>query len=109
MPALFALGLHDTLVAVKAQMQPGEHLFAYLDDIYVLCKPARIKTLYTLLKDILKGNTGLDLNEGKTRVYNQSGEEPEGAPTGGEEPTGHAGERPHAEGEHGRRRTRCER
>ena len=78
MPALFCLGLTDTLSEVKAQLQPGEQFFAYLDDIYVLCKPARVKQLYLLLKDTLKNNTGLDLNEGKTRVYNQSGTEPEG-------------------------------
>ena len=78
MPALFALGLHDTLVEVKGQLLQGEHLFAYLDDIYVLCKPERVKALYKLLKDTLKNNTGLDLNEGKTRVYNKSGKAPEG-------------------------------
>ena len=30
------------------------------------------------MKDTLKKNTGLNLNEGKTRVYNKSGTEPEG-------------------------------
>ena len=78
MPALFALGLHDTLARVKTEMQPGEELFAYLDDIYVLCKPARVKPLYDLLKQALKEDTGLDLNEGKTRVYNKAGVEPAG-------------------------------
>ena len=76
MPAFFALGLHDTLVRVPGQMLPGEHLFAYLDDIYILCKPARVRTLYNLLKLALKEDTGLDLNEGKTRVYNKAGTEP---------------------------------
>ena len=78
MPALFALGLHDTLQRVKEQMQPGEQLFAYLDDIYVLCLPERVRPLYDLLKGALKEDTGLDLNEGKTRVYNRAGEEPAG-------------------------------
>ena len=78
MPALFALGLHDTLARVKEQMLSGEHLFAYLDDIYILCKPARVKTLYDTLKTALKEDTGLDLNEGKTRVYNKAGTEPPG-------------------------------
>ena len=54
MPALFALGLHDTLVKVKEQMQEGEHLFAYLDDVYILCKLARVKVLYDLVKQTLK-------------------------------------------------------
>ena len=51
MPALFALGLNDTLVEVKEQLHQGEHLFAYLDDIYVLCKPGRVNALYQLLRD----------------------------------------------------------
>ena len=67
-----------TLKRVKEQMLPGEHLFAYLDDIYVLCKPERVRPLYDLLKQTLKDDTGLDLNEGKTRVYNKAGREPEG-------------------------------
>ena len=78
MPALFALGLHDTLEAVKAQMLPGEHLFAYLDDVYILCKPERVKKLYDLLEKALKDQTGLKLNTGKTRVYNRGGVQPEG-------------------------------
>ena len=32
----------------------------------------------TRLKQALKEDTGLDLNEGKTRVYNKAGVEPEG-------------------------------
>ena len=59
-------------------MLPGEHLFAYLDDVYVLCKPDRVRVLYELLKSTLKEDTGLDLNEGKTRVYNKGGVKPEG-------------------------------
>ena len=78
MPALFSLGLHDTLARVKAEMLPGEQLFAYLDDVYVLCKPARVKPLYDKLKQALKEDTGLDLNEGKIRVYNKAGTEPDG-------------------------------
>ena len=83
MPALFALGLHDTLAKVKDQMLPGEDLFAYLDDMYFLCKPNRVKALYELLKQTFKEDTGLDLNAGKTRVYN--GVEPEGDPDLGPE------------------------
>eukprot|EP00959_Pyramimonas_sp_CCMP1952_P010182 212872-Pyramimonas_sp.AAC.1 len=35
MPALFALGQHPALQEVQARLLPGEHLFAFLDDIYV--------------------------------------------------------------------------
>ena len=34
-PALFALGQHDALVAIQARLRPEERLFAFLDDINV--------------------------------------------------------------------------
>ena len=37
MPLLFSLGQHRALQAVAAQLQDGEKLFAFLDDIYVVC------------------------------------------------------------------------
>ena len=37
MPFLFSLAIHDALAEVK---EPGEHLFAFLDDVcVVLCLP----------------------------------------------------------------------
>ena len=59
-------------------MQPEEQLFAYLNDIYVLCLPERTRSLYNLLKGALKKDTGLDLNEKKTRVCNRVGKESAG-------------------------------
>ena len=37
MPLLFSLGQHRALQAVAAQLQDGEKLFAFLDDICVVC------------------------------------------------------------------------
>ena len=37
MPLLFSFGQHRALQAVAAQLQDGEKLFAFLDDIYVVC------------------------------------------------------------------------
>ena len=78
MPALFALGLHDTLAKVKANMQRGEHLFAYLDDIYVVCRPDRAKAVFELIERTLSAHTGVHCNMGKTRVWNRGGVEPPG-------------------------------
>ena len=36
---LFSLGQHRAMVAVQAQLKEGERLFAFLDDIYVVCSP----------------------------------------------------------------------
>ena len=39
MPLLFSPAIHDALVAVKAEFRDGEVLFAFLDDVYVVCGP----------------------------------------------------------------------
>ena len=36
MPLLFSLVVCNSPVAAKAEMQPGEQLFAFLDDFYTL-------------------------------------------------------------------------
>ena len=38
MPALYALGQHAALVEVNETLHENEHIFAYLDDTYVLSK-----------------------------------------------------------------------
>ena len=38
MPLLFSLGQHRALVHVRASLRRGERLFAFLDDIYVVCR-----------------------------------------------------------------------
>ena len=46
MPLLFSLGQHGALVAVQAQLKEGEMLFIFLDDIYIICSPARVGEVY---------------------------------------------------------------
>ena len=38
----FSLGQHRALLAVNARLIEGESLFAFLDDLYVLCSPERV-------------------------------------------------------------------
>ena len=40
---------HDALCEVSGQLQEGELLFAYLDDVYVVSKPDRTRFLYDVL------------------------------------------------------------
>ncbi len=75
MPLLFALGIHDALQRVSAQLLPGEDLCAFLDDVYVLCAPERVRTIYNKLHEAL-AETGIELHSGKTRVWNKAGECP---------------------------------
>ena len=42
MPLLFCLGQHPASAAVSAGLREGERLFAYLDDLYIVCRPERV-------------------------------------------------------------------
>ena len=76
MPALYAVAQHPALEAVAAALQPGEGVFAFLDDIYIVCSPERVATLYGVLAAALWDHARVQLNQGKTRVWNAAGEEP---------------------------------
>ena len=78
MPMLLCLAIHNALAEVKNHLVEGEHLFAFLDDIYVLCSPERTTTIYKLLADRMEAIAGIQLHEGKTRVWNRAGVCPDG-------------------------------
>eukprot|EP00973_Karenia_brevis_P032408 4469203-Karenia_brevis.AAC.1 len=78
MPALFALGQHPALVAARATLREGEELFAFLDDIYVVCQPDRAKVIFDEVSRQLALNCGISVNLGKTRVWNKGGVAPSG-------------------------------
>ena len=73
MPLLFSLAIHNALAEVKAQMVEGECLFAFLDNVYVVAQPARIRVLYNLLGAKLMEGAGIQLHESKTRTWNRGG------------------------------------
>ena len=68
MPALFSLGQHNALVAVAAELHPTEKLFAFLDDIYVVCAPDRVATIYSALQNNLWWHARIRVNLGKTQL-----------------------------------------
>ena len=78
MPLLFSLGIHDALARVDAQLREGEHLFAFLDDVYTIAEPDRIRFIYDRLQEELSAHAGIQLHTGKTRVWNRKGECPPG-------------------------------
>ena len=55
MPLLFALGQHSALDAIQENLEDGEHLFAFHDDIYTTTSPDRVGSLYALLQEHLFG------------------------------------------------------
>ena len=64
MPALFALGQHQALVAVQETLQPSERLLAFLDDVYVASVPGRIATVESF-EDKFWRHTRISINQGK--------------------------------------------
>ena len=46
MPALYSLGQHAALKAVKSRLQDEEYPVAFLDDVYAICKPERTKDVF---------------------------------------------------------------
>ena len=58
------------------QGDPLELLFAFLDDVYVVCSPNRVRAVFDLLARELSEHAAIQLNEGKTRVWNRAGVRP---------------------------------
>ena len=51
MPLLFNLAQHASLVANQEQLRPGEFLFAFLDDINIVCLPDRVGDIHAVLQE----------------------------------------------------------
>ena len=51
---LFSLAIHDALAEVTEDLEPGEHLFAFLDDVHVLSLPHRTRAIHNLLGETLQ-------------------------------------------------------
>ena len=56
--------------------QENEKLFAFLDDIYVVCDPDRVGDVHQLLQRELWVHARISLHLGKTQVWNRTGECP---------------------------------
>ena len=73
MPLVFSIGIQGALEEVAESLRCGEQLCAFLDDVYLLCEPSRVKALYTWLSEALTRTTGIQLRQGKTRAWNNAG------------------------------------
>ena len=76
MPALYAIAQQPALHEVQAALREGEAVFAYLDDTYIVAAPERVKELYECYRAALWSHARVELNFGKTRSWNATGEEP---------------------------------
>ena len=71
MPLLFALGQHRALEAIHENMRPGEHVMAFLDDIYTACRPERLDEVHTTVDEQLATHAHIHVHHGKTPSVEQ--------------------------------------
>ena len=76
----FSLGQHGASEATQARLGRGEHVMAFLDDIYTVSKPDRLADVHTAVDEELLTNAQIRLHHGKTQVWNRGGVEPNGMP-----------------------------
>ena len=50
MPGLYSLAAHAALQEVQAGLRDGEAVFAFLDDVYVVALPDRVRELYAAVE-----------------------------------------------------------
>ena len=74
----FSLGEHPVLEAIQRRLADGEKLLAYLDDVTVICRPERVRTVTTTIDEKLARHAHVNIHYGKTQVWNRGGVAPEG-------------------------------
>ena len=73
----FALFFQAALEEVAEALTPREQMHAFLDDVYIVCQPERVRVLFDMLAGALTRVAGIRPHDGKTRVWNWSGARPE--------------------------------
>ena len=76
MPMLYALGQHGALLSLQDFLLPDEHLYGYLDDMYVVCLPDRAGPIFKHLQEALAQYARIQVHLGKTQVWNRGGHFP---------------------------------
>ena len=66
MPLLFSIGNQGVLEEVATHLEDGEQSCAFLDDVYLLCEPARVEPLDKVLEKPIMRIVGVRLHQGET-------------------------------------------
>ena len=77
MPMLLSLGEHPALEAMRRRLLDDEKLFAYLDDVTVVCQPDRVSSVIITAEELAR-HAHVSIHHGKTQVWNLGGIAPEG-------------------------------
>ena len=72
------LGMHPALMVAQERLRPGVRIFAFLDDVCIVCLPERVETAVSIFAAELWAHAQIQVHEGKTQVWNRIGEEPAG-------------------------------
>ena len=78
MPLLVSLGQHRSLDSISGMLRAGEKIMAYLDDVYVVCAPHRVRAVTQIVEEELFRHAHISVHHGKTQVWNRGGVEPSG-------------------------------
>ena len=78
MPMLFCLGMHPSLMAAQERLRFGERIFAFLDDVCIVCLLGRVETVVSILAAELWAHAQIQVHKGKTQVWNRAGKKPVG-------------------------------
>ena len=73
MPLVFSVSQHEALQVAHRGMQDGEHLMAFLDDVYMAFDPDHVGPVYATVQDSLWEEAGIRIHVGKTKVWNAAG------------------------------------
>ena len=71
MPLLFSVGIQGALEEVSTLLLAGEQLCAFLDDVYIVCQPGRVRYLYDRLGEALLRVAGIRLHQGEDTSVEQ--------------------------------------
>ena len=72
MPALFCLGLLPALREIQEGLPEGAYVFAYLDDIYVVCERDDVHLIFHRIREILTRACHIDINMGKLKAWSKA-------------------------------------
>ena len=70
---VFSIGIQGGIGGCFYVMRRDEQNCAFLDDLYIVCQPERVRVLYDLLSESLIRVAGIHFHERKARVWNASG------------------------------------
>ena len=71
MPALFALAQQQSLVQAFSRLDSNDHIFAFLDDIYIYSSRLRAHTAFHIVSQEIQTGAGVRTHLGKLKGWSR--------------------------------------